>query len=77
VFLTIVLLIWSSLHLFVFWRISSIPAIARNTPGKYLVIAAVFLWGSFLLSRFLDTPKLAGIARLFEVMALAGWGFCS
>ncbi len=52
VFFSIVLLAWTAMHLYVFWRIASVPAFAR-VPRVVLELAAFFLWTSYVAGRIL------------------------
>lgn len=53
-FLSIALLVWSLMHVYVFWRASSVPLITRHLPVWALAVLAAFLWASFVLARFLS-----------------------
>ncbi len=65
-FLTIVLTIWTGLHVYVFWRAASVPFIARHVSTWLMVIIAAFLWSSFFAPRFLDLPQV--ISRSLEML---------
>lgn len=65
-FLTIVLSIWTGLHVYVFWRMASVPAIARYLSPWLLVVIAALLWSSFLVPRFIRMPLI--IARSLEFL---------
>jgi len=54
VFLTVVLSIWALVHLYVFWRLASIPWVAAHCPRRALVLAAIALWASYVLARVLQ-----------------------
>ncbi len=47
-FVITVLLAWTLMHLYAFWRISSVPLVARRLPRWLLIAVAAFLWISFL-----------------------------
>ena len=34
-FLAVVLLVWTGMHIYVFWRASSVPVIARHLPQVF------------------------------------------
>jgi len=65
VFLTVVLTVWTVLHLYVFMRAASIPVIARHVSPWLIAVIAAMLWSSFLAPRFLDIPH--AIARPLEL----------
>jgi predicted MPP superfamily phosphohydrolase len=71
-FFRIILLIWTGLHVYVFYRLSSVSIIARHVPTWLLVVIAAILWMSYLLARFLDRSGLGALARPFEVIG-ANW----
>jgi len=54
------------MHVYVFWRMASVPIIARHFSPLILAMAAVILWGSFLLPRFLENRGLDFIAQPLE-----------
>lgn len=62
-FFTIVLLIWTAMHVYVFWRISSVAA---PLPRTVSVIAAFILWASYVAGRMLARRGLEAIAAPLE-----------
>jgi hypothetical protein len=71
-FLRIILLIWTGLHAYVFYRVSSVPIITQHVPNWVLVIVAAILWMSYVLARFLDRFKFGTVVRPLEVIG-ANW----
>jgi predicted MPP superfamily phosphohydrolase len=71
-FLRIILFIWTGLQVYVFYRLSSVPIIARHVPTWLLVVVAALLWMSYLLAHSLDRSGLGNVARPFEVIG-ANW----
>ncbi len=65
-FLTIFLSIWTVLHLYVFWRVATIPWITRHLPWWGIAGGAVVLWGSYIASRFLYRWGWIGVGRVVE-----------
>ena len=53
-FMTMLLGAWTILHIYVFWRASSIPSIVRYVPRKLLILIAAILWSGYFLRRFFD-----------------------
>jgi predicted MPP superfamily phosphohydrolase len=70
VFMTIFFSVWTGLHVYVFWRVSTIPAITRHVSRKILITTAAVLWTSILLSRFFDDLGAETIARPVELLAM-------
>ena len=71
-FLAIVLLIWSAMHGYVFWRLASVPWVADNVSRGAGICVAVALAASFPLARLLNAKDLATIGRPLEFFA-ANW----
>ncbi len=71
-FLVVVLGIWGLMHLYVFWRVSSIPWVAGRIPGWALVVAAVALWASYVVARMLDSRARQALWWPLEYAA-ANW----
>lgn len=53
--------LWTLAHLYIFWRISSVPIVAKRVPRIVLIAVAVFLWASFLLERTVPPLEIIGI----------------
>jgi uncharacterized protein len=71
-FLGIVLSIWAALHLYVLWRLDSVPGVATHLSRRALVVIAAALWAGYPLARILDSWKLKALARPLEIVA-ATW----
>jgi len=72
IFLTNVLVVWAAMHLYVFWRLASVPWVAAHLSGRALVMMAAALWTSYPLARILDSWKLEAVASPLEFIA-ANW----
>ena len=68
VFLAVVLLVWTGMHIYVFWRASSVPVIARHLPRSVLWAGASILWMSYIGARVVGHSAPGGIARFLEVL---------
>jgi len=66
VFVITVLSVWTSVHAYVLWRVWRLPAVNTPFAHRVLVVAAVFLWMSYPLSRFLYHWRLSPVARPLE-----------
>lgn len=64
--------IWGALHLYVFWRLSSIPWISQHVSPLALTIAGAALWSSYVLARILDEKGLQAVSWPLEYLA-ANW----
>src|SRR5580704_8325458 len=71
-FLGIVLSIWAALHLYVLWRLDSVPGVATHLSTRALIVIAAALWAGYPLARILDSWKLKALARPLEIVA-ATW----
>jgi predicted MPP superfamily phosphohydrolase len=58
-FLAIVLVVWTGMHVYVFWRLRSIPSLSR-VPRYVFAIAGLFLWGSYVIAHVFDHFFAAG-----------------
>lgn len=45
--------IYTLMHIYVFWRIATIPFVNRYVPRVWLILAGVCLWALFFLVRFI------------------------
>jgi predicted MPP superfamily phosphohydrolase len=64
--------IWGALHLYVFWRLSSVPWIAGHISSVALIIIGVALWLSYVVARILDEKNLQSVSWPIEYFA-ANW----
>ncbi|HUV64131.1 MAG TPA: metallophosphoesterase [Sedimentisphaerales bacterium] len=69
-FMTMFFSAWTVLHLYVFWRLASIPFVVQRVSRKFLVVTAAILWASFLLRRFMDNEGMATLARPLELFGM-------
>jgi hypothetical protein len=73
-FLTIALLIWTTMHVYVFWRAKSVPVISRFVPRYIVVVLACFLWASYILSHIFDHFHVRPVARILETIGAEWFG---
>jgi uncharacterized protein len=71
-FLSIVLTIWSVMHLYVFWRLASVAWVAAHLSRIALVSIALALWATYPAARILDSWNLEVAARPLEFVG-ATW----
>lgn len=74
IFLTTALTIWGLVHLYVFWRLSSIPWISSHVTRRTLVIIGVVMWLSYVLSRIVASWNLDALAYPLEFLATSWMG---
>lgn len=68
-FWTILLVAWTLLHAYVFWRAASVPALASRLPRAALAAVAVTMWASIFLLRVGRRGGGVG-AFLFELVEM-------
>jgi hypothetical protein len=71
-FLTVVLIVWATMHLYVFLRLASVPFVAAHLTRRTLVVAAIVLWASYPLARILNSWSLEALTWPLEFVA-ANW----
>ena len=71
-FLIVALLIWTAMHVYVFWRARSVPVISRHVSRYLLAAVACILWASYILAHILDHFRMGVLARILEVIG-ANW----
>jgi uncharacterized protein len=71
-FLTTVLSIWTLMHLYVFWRLSTVPWFAAHIPRLAFLWAGLVLWLSYPLARILGSKGVQIISVPLEFLS-ANW----
>lgn len=69
VFLSIILGIWAAMHLYVFWRLNSVPWFAAHVSPGMLTLAAIILWSGYPLARILNAKGLDRFVWPLEMLA--------
>jgi len=64
--------VWGALHLYVFWRLSSVPWIADHVSPVVLIFIGIALWLSYVVTRILDQKGLQAVIWPIEYVA-ANW----
>jgi hypothetical protein len=70
VFGTILLTAVTLMHVYVFWRISSVPFLRRHVSRNFLIGTGVFFWAVFLLGRFFGHGGTGALARTLELFGM-------
>src|SRR5262249_4085089 len=60
------------LHLYVIWRLASIPWIGGHLSPLALIIIGIALWSSYVVARILDEKELQSVSWPIEYFA-ANW----
>jgi predicted MPP superfamily phosphohydrolase len=74
VFLTIVLGVWTMMHVYVFWRAASVPAVAAHVSRGALLAIVALLWLCYPLARLLDHWRFGLAARPLEFVGTTWMG---
>ena len=69
-FITILSIIVSLMHGYLFWRISSLPWFRRAPRRKYLWIVALLIWILFILGSVLGHGNEGGFSSVLERLAM-------
>lgn len=62
------------IQLYVFWRTSSVPFIARHVPGRHLAGAGVSLWAIFFSGRVWGHTGTGPLAATLEMVGMTWMG---
>ncbi len=68
----LILFIWTGMHVYVFWRASSLPVVASHVPRKVLYSAGCILAVSYIAGRFLHHFGVTGVSSFLEAVG-ANW----
>jgi predicted MPP superfamily phosphohydrolase len=66
----ILLSVITVIHIYVFWRVASVPQVQRHVPRKLLIGAAVVLWAVVFLGRVLGHGGTGDLARILELLGM-------
>jgi len=67
---TILISIITFMHIYVFWRIASVPFLKKHIPIKILIGAGLILWASFVLGRVFGHGVTGALARTLEMIGM-------
>ncbi|WP_022662073.1 metallophosphoesterase [Paucidesulfovibrio longus] len=70
-FHTILALVVTALHGYLFWRLSSIPVVRRHVPRAVLFALAAALWGCFFLDRLLAPEAASALGVFLELWSMS------
>ena len=72
VFIVVALSVWAAMHLYVFWRLGSVPWVAAHVSRRAVLASALALWASYPLARILNSWQW-DIAGVPLEIAAANW----
>ncbi len=72
IFLSIILSIWGAMHGYVFWRLGSVPWLARHLSRPVLWTIAACLFASYPVARVVSARSHGTVAAVLE-FAAANW----
>ena len=58
------------MHIYVFWRVTTVPMVQRCVSGKLLILAGVVLWGIFYFGRVFGHGGTGTIAGVLEFLGM-------
>lgn len=71
---TILISVCTFMHVYVFWRTSSVPFIKKYIPRKTLIGAGVVLWAVFFFGRVIGHAKTGILAAVLEFLGMSWLG---
>ncbi|MBU1194357.1 MAG: metallophosphoesterase [Proteobacteria bacterium] len=69
-FSTILISVCTFMHVYVFWRIASVPFIKHHVSGKVLIGSGIVLWAILVSSRVVWHSRSGIIAEIFELLGM-------
>ena len=69
-FRTILIGVFTLVHLYVFWRTASVPFVSRNISKKLLVGVCVVLWVGFFFALFFGHGGGETLAATLELLSM-------
>ena len=63
---TVLISICTVMHLYVFWRLSTVPLVEKHVPGKIVFMAGIVLWSIFFLGRVIGHHGTTAPAAVLE-----------
>ena len=67
---TVLLTTITLMHVYVFWRTTSVPLIKRFFPKKYIVGTGILLWALFFVGRIYGHNGISDLARILEFIGM-------
>jgi len=70
VFGSILISVYTLMHIYVFWRTATVPFVVRHLPRTYLIGLGVLLWVIFLLGRVIGHDRPGVLAGILESLGM-------
>lgn len=67
---TVLILVCTFMHIYVFWRAASVPLVAQHVPRKAIITSGVVLWVIFYLSRVVGHGGTGAPAAILEFIGM-------
>ncbi len=67
---TILISIFTLMHIYVSWRACSIPFVKQHMPMKIFIPLSLFLWAVFILGRVYGHRETGALARILELLGM-------
>ena len=58
------------MHVYVFWRIASVPFVDRHVTRKVIIGTGVFLWATFFFGRVVGHGSTGALATVLELLGM-------
>ncbi|MGD2186149.1 MAG: metallophosphoesterase [Desulfobacterales bacterium] len=71
---TILISVFTLIHIYVFWRIASVPLMNRHVPLILLVVTGVFLWAILFVGRLFHHSGSGALAATIELFGMLWMG---
>ena len=68
---TILISVCTLMHVYVFWRVISVPFMTRHIPRTYLIGLGVLLWVIFFLGRIIGHDRPGVLAGILESLGMS------
>ena len=69
---SIVMVVVTVMHIYVFWRATSVPLVRQDIQRKYLIVLGLALWALFILGRVVGSEETGTFAGTLELWGM-GW----
>ena len=58
------------MQVYVFWRVSTVPFVKKRIPGKFIILAGLFLWACFFFSRIFGDNGIGPLTSSLEFISM-------
>ena len=71
---TILISICTLMHIYVFWRVTSVPLVSRHVPLNFLIATGALLWAIFFIGRVYGHRGTGALATISEFLGMIWMG---